>query len=289
MSASPDGPPIAERVRVLDTLSELTRRFEALAERLIAGAVEPLRRGLPPDSGLLEDCQTAASEYAAATTRAADLGFTADLGLGLHALTTFLRERMAEEEWDQFRTASWKQFDNIARLAHASGVAPPYLLALHTRAAEMRAELDASKPGQSSAAWCNRIRPFQDLWQLLTDPESLSEPEAEAALGRVEESFGRAVVSAVLTRKLTVAPPPSPSEQTVAADAPPAADVVQPERILTASSDERQPRVGPLFGCSAADSPGGAGPCSPQAGGNPRCLWLLRPSRHSHRPPEFAS
>src|SRR4051794_32504896 len=116
MSASPDGPPLAERVGVLDTLSELARRFEALAERLATHAIEPLRRGLPPDPGVLEDCRTAVTEYAAAAARVVGFGFTADQGLGLHALAALLRERMAADVWEQFRTTSRQQFDNIARL-----------------------------------------------------------------------------------------------------------------------------------------------------------------------------
>lgn len=78
MSASPDGPPLAEPGGVIDTLSELTRRFEALAERLTTQAVEPLRPGLPPDPGVLEDCRAVAAAYAGATTLVAGYGLIPD-------------------------------------------------------------------------------------------------------------------------------------------------------------------------------------------------------------------
>jgi hypothetical protein len=189
---------------VLDVLHTLATRFEALAERLTAMAVEPLRQGLPPDTSVVDECRAAAAEYATAVTR---VGLA--VGTSVGAMISTLRERMAAGQWDQFRTASEALLVDICRLAHTSGASPPYLASAQAHAGELLKELRGTPPGTDPVAWEARLEPFRALWRLLTQADALSEATAEAALTQVEDALGRAIVSAVVTRKLVVSPAPA--------------------------------------------------------------------------------
>lgn len=228
MSASSDQSPLADPGRLLDSITDLSQRFALLAEQLTTSAVEPLRRGLPPNLSALEECRVVATEYLALADRAATLGIPTAAGLDLQKLAAAIRERLAADEWDRVRSAGRQRLDSISRLSHTLGANPPYLLALHRQAARLRAEFDGDGVSSDPSVWATRLRPFEDLWQLLTDPESLPESEAEAAVGRVEESFGRAVVSAVMTRKLATNPVPS-SELVVDTPSQPVLSFVLPD------------------------------------------------------------
>ncbi|MFO0822573.1 MAG: hypothetical protein U0792_05540 [Gemmataceae bacterium] len=184
---------------LLDVLQSLSGRFEALARRLTETAVEPLRQGLPPDVSVLDECRAAAGEYAAAVSQA---GVAA--GTGIAAIVATLRERMTAGRWEIFLAAAAGQLADIGRLTHASSATPPYLTAVRERAAGLLGELRAAPPGSDPAVWEARVEPFRALWRLLTEADTLSDAAAEVALTQVEDTLGRAIVSAVITRKLVV-------------------------------------------------------------------------------------
>src|SRR5206468_3971424 len=64
-------------------------------------------------------------------------------------------------------------------------------------------ELKASTPPAATReAWEARTRPFRDLWLLLNEPDALSDSQAEETLGRLEQDFGRGLMSAITLRRL---------------------------------------------------------------------------------------
>jgi hypothetical protein len=210
-----DGPDTDE---LLDSLALLARRSEKLAGRLLAAVVEPLRRGLPPDQTVLDECRAIAAEYAVTVEAAVASGLPAGEGLGVMIAT--LRDRTISTRWERFRAGAVQLLADIGRLAHASGASPQYLADARERAAATKAELEIAHTGSDPASWESRLKPFHDLWRLLTGAELLSELEAEIALTQVEQAFGRAMMSAVATRKLVANSRPDADSQKAIENSP---------------------------------------------------------------------
>ncbi len=210
-----------QAVQMLAALQTLSARFDDLARRLAESGVEQLRHGLPPDTTVLDECQAAAAEYA---TVAEQVGSPS--GMAIPDMIATVRGRMTAEHWELFLAGATGQLTEIGRLAHASGAAPPYLIAVRGCAAELLAELLAAPPGTDPTGWGERVEPFRALGRLLTQAATLSDDAAEADAARVRQTFGDQTATAALRGKLTVSlalTEPTATEPSAEAAPPPPA------------------------------------------------------------------
>jgi hypothetical protein len=146
---------------------------------------------------------------------------------------------------------------------------------LHRQARECLEELTPSSAPPAldwREAWEARVRPFRDLWLLLTDEEALTDAEADEALGCLEQQFGRGLLSAITLHRLATLPEPPPDPVAMddgRGDQPaPTASALECEAAKEASPPEvaaepEEASAGPAVPSSpdvSADRPAGRSP-----------------------------
>jgi hypothetical protein len=241
---------VLEAIGLQRQIHDLLGRFSGLAKLAQHQVVERLTHGEAPDATTLQDLDNAIREFRAVTEKASVLGITNSTGMNLAVMLERIGEVIERESWASICGEYRPLAERMLRIAHTSGQAVTFLQELHDRAWQCVEDLSLpSPPAETSReTWEIRTQPFRDLWCLLNDPDSLGDVEAEELLGRLEQDFGRSLVSAITLRRLVV----EPDDSDRATAAMPRAEC---EPIAPKSAATSIPTTNLVGGASATSAP----------------------------------
>lgn len=198
----------------------LAQQFSDLAKIAQHQVLEKLTRGEAPAATVLEDLGNSIREFQAVVEIASALRIADSAGMNLAELLEQIDKVIERESWIAICDKCRPVAERMLRITHRSGQAVPFLQELHNRAWQCVEELSLPSPPAETTleTWETRTQPFRDLWCLLHDPDSLDDVEAENLLGRIEQEFGRGLVSAITLRRLFVEPDATDRAQAVAGE-----------------------------------------------------------------------
>jgi hypothetical protein len=201
---------LSSRIRTLN------ERLRLLADRVEDKVIVPLRQGSKPDASTVDDVKEAITAIQSVLDDAAALGLQVDSAADLDTLFNEVSSLVAREEWHSMRQELLREVSRILNVTHSGGVAPGYLADLHGAARDFVEALEPEVDTAPTAAreWVDRGRMFRDLLTLIEAPDALSDLEAEEAIRRLDEHYGRSITNALATRRLVVSacPPPEAPE-----------------------------------------------------------------------------
>lgn len=196
---------------LIKEIEMLIERCQELAEHAAKHIVKPLAIGNSPDLAVLAGVQSVVERIQslngeAHRLRVGNSDESATIALNLHQLLDLTRE--AAKGLQTVREDCLEDARRILRVTAKNGPTPAYLNQLHELAEACCRELANGHDSQTVSAndLRTQTRPFRDIWSILESPDGLSDEVADEILRRLEDQFGRGLVSAITLRRLVVVP-----------------------------------------------------------------------------------